>query len=340
MAYRYTLSVVKEAVANAINLCPTDTTGQLTKTINSAAERLLYGGKWQGTYGRYRVCLTNTSCLTWPIEIETVENWALNRTPHDVRNAFYEFLGNGPGLMGDNSCCNGWQLIDDGEAVSFDDPPCGANNKLAVYCDTDEAVDSFLTLKYYRADSKEKVRTQVSGTWIEGEQITLPAAGNYALSTFDVMPRGLYGVIKPMTNGPIRLYTYDTVNAVYFPLSFYEPNETLPVYRRSRIPGLKNINNTTGDCQRTSVTVMAKFRFIPAVSNSDYVQIPHLDAIRLGCQAILREESNDLKGAMDYWALAFGALQQQLGHFQGSGAAVPIKFHTRGVWGGAVPNLR
>ncbi|HEU0047672.1 MAG TPA: hypothetical protein VFQ43_08720 [Nitrososphaera sp.] len=339
MAYRYTLLDAKEAVAPAINLCVTDTTGALVSAINRTAERLLYGGKWQGTYGRYRVCLTNTSCLTWIREIETVEAWALNRTPHEVRNQFYEFLGNGPGLMRDNSCCSGWQLIDDGEAVSFDDP-VGENMKLAVYCDTDEAVGSVITLKYYRSDSKEKVRTQVSGTWIEGEQITLPAAGNYALSTYNVMPQGLYGVIKPVTNGPIRLYTYDTVNLVYFPLSFYEPNETLPVYRRSRIPGLKNLNNTTGTCQRTSVTVLAKFRFIPAVSNSDYVQIPHLDAIRLGAQAILREESNDLKGANDYWAMAFGCLQSQLGHYSGSGVIAPIKFQTSGVWGAGFQNLR
>lgn len=342
MAYRHTLSEAKAVVGPAVNLCATDTTGKLVSYINRACERLLYGpldgstAKWPSTYGKYRVCLTNTSCLTWPREIETIEAWALDSCPHEIRNEWYEFLALGPGLLGDSSC-NGYQLIDDGEDVAFDVVPGGNAQKLAVYCDITEAAGASILLKYYRGDSLEKFRTN---TGVEGETIVFGAAGNYVLTSKTVMPRGLYGVIKPTTLGVVRLYRYDTVLHTYLPLAYYEPNETLPVYRQSRIPGLSNLTKTSDSCSKHSVTVIGKFRFIPAVSDQDYVQIPLTDAIRLGAQAILREEGNDLDGAVKYWSLAFQCLQSQLAHFRGAGTVTPIRFVGASTFGGGIHAFR
>src|SRR5207244_8516770 len=117
-------------------------------------------------------------------------------------------------------------------------------------------------LKYYREDTKEKQRTVVSGVHMEGEVVVFAAAGNYVLTTQTVMPGGLYGVIKPATKGVVRLFAYDTVALTYRPLAVYEPDEQIPVYRQVRIPGLAQLNRT-GQTPH-SVTVLAKFRFIPA----------------------------------------------------------------------------
>ena len=342
MGYRYRLYDAKQAVASAVNLNANDTSGRLVTLINRSAERLLYGdgkssSKWQGTYGKYRICISGTSCLTLPREIETVEAWALDCDPHTVRGEWYEFLELGPGLLGDKNRA-GWQLIDDGEVVSFDQP-AGTGQKLAVFCDVTEANGASILVKYYREDTREKQRTTVSGMNIEGEIITFAAAGNYVLSTETVMPGGLYGIIKPVTKGVVRLFAYDTVAMTYKPLAVYEPDEQIPVYRQVRIPGLAQLN-PTGTAKPHSVTVLAKFRFIPARVDNDFLPIPNLEAIRLGAQAILREESNDIQGAAQYWSLAFNLLNAQLAHYIGSGQVNPIRFIGADTFGGGIPVLR
>lgn len=345
MSYRYTLAQAKPVVAPAVNKCATDTTGTVVSYVNRSCERLLYGNaasgsaKWQSTYGKYRVCLSNTSCLTWPRELETIEAWWLDNCPHEIRNEWYENLQQGPGMMTDCNR-NGCQLIDDGESPAFDDVLGGNLKKLAVLPVATEVVGAKVTLKFYHGTTLEKVRTQVAGTWIEGEQLTLPAAGNYVFTTNTVMPGGLYGVIKPRTENVVRLYEYDTVLLTYKPLGYYEPSEEVPVYRRSRVPGLATLTNTSGACQKRSVTVIAKFRFIPAYDDNDYIQIPHLDAVKLGAQAIFREDAGDLPGASQFWAMAFTCLQAQLSHYRGHGESTPIRFSGMDVWGGAVKVLR
>lgn len=346
MSYRYTLGQARPVVGPAVNLCATDTSGKLVSYVNRSCERLLYGNaasgsaKWQSTCGKYRVCVANTSCLAWPRELETIECWWLDKCPHEIRNEWYENLQMGPGLMTDSNR-NGWQLIDDGESPAFDDVLAGNPKKLAILPVATEASGAKVTLKFYDGVSREKVRTPVSGSWIEGEQLTLPSAGNYVFTTNTVMPGGLYGVIKPRTGNVVRLYEYDTVLLTYKPLGYYEPSEEVPVYRRSRIPGLATLTSTSSnDCQKRSVTVIAKFRFIPAYDDNDYIQIPHLDAVKLGAQAIFREDAGDLPGATQFWSMAFACLQAQLSHYRGHGESVPIRFSGMDVWGGAVRVLR
>ena len=355
MSYRYTLGDARTACATAVNLCPEDASGRLDNYINRGCETLHYGdaktgsGKWQGTYGKYRLCVSNTSCLTWLREIETIEAFALDKIPREIRNEWYEFLEMGPGLQ-DECCgsayCSGRQLIDDGESPCFDDVIYNGNNKkLAVYCDVTETTTDPIILRFYRGDSKEKCRTELgspgSGNWVEGEYLTLPAAGNYQLTTNTVMPGGVYAVIKPVTKGVIRLYEYDTVDLTYRRLGYYEPSETKPVYRRSRVPGLKYLATSDGStCERHTITVIGKFRFIPASDKNDFIQIPHLDAVRLACQAILREESGKLEEAVPFWSMAFARLNAQLAHYRGHGESIPIRFVGRETFGGGIRMLR
>lgn len=341
MSYRILLSKAKARCKGVANLCENDS--RLVEKINMACEALLMGdtrtgsAKWPGVVGKYRIC-TNESCLTWPREIETIEAWALDNCPHDIRNGWYEFLQMGPGLL--NDCGGwgcGWQLIDDGQGVAFDDVR-GADKKLAVYCDVDETAGASMILRFYSDETKEKVRTEYpSGTWIEGERLVLPAAGNYQLTTNECMAGGLYQVIKPRTKGVVRLYEYD--GSTYRALAVYEPNEEIPIYRQSRVPGLSRLTSGTA-CQKHSVTVVAKFRFIEAHDDNDFLQIPNLDAIRLGVQAVFLEETFKFEEAVKAWALAFGRLHAQLSSFRGSGTSIPIKMVNSSTFGGGIRALR
>lgn len=327
---RLRLTDVRSRCAAAAGLCSDDE--KVPAYINAAIERLLYMGKWQGTYGRWRVCVRE-SCITWPREIETIEAYSACCVPGTIRNEWFEFLGSGPGRLDCDSC--GSDLVDHGEACAFDDV-IGTGKKIAVYSDVTEASTKRIILQFMNSSGLSE-RTQFNGEWIDGESIALPAAGTYAYTTHEVAPGGLVRVIKPITNGTIRLYEYETATALLRPLAYYAPDEEVPAYRRSLIP---NMANTGGDCGYNTVEVMGKLRFYKVAKDNDFLLIGHAEALRLAVRAIKEEESDRWNEAAANWASAVHCLQKQLSHYLGDGAVQPIKMEGRETWGAGVTNLQ
>lgn len=331
---KLTFGTVKMSAAKCLNLNSSD--ARVLDYTNRGCERLLYKcGKSVDTVARWTVCVVN-GCLTWPRDIETIEAWASCDDPGTVRNQFFEFIDNGPGQM---SATDGSarQLVDRGNAVAFDDVR-GTGKKLAIYADGNEAAAAYVLVRYYD-NNGNKVYTTVGSDVIEGERILIPAAGGYTLSTYGVMAGGLYEVIKPVTKRVIRLYEYDTVALTYRALAYYEPDETLPVYRRSLIPCLSNSSGSGGGCTTQRVTVMAKRRFIPATGDDSVLIISHADAVRLACQAIKKEEDVGIPEAAALWYAAKEALNEQLLHWQGDGVVTPMRIERCDLGGAGVPNM-
>lgn len=327
MRLRY--SDVKSACAKVLNLTASDS--RVLDVVNRVQERLLYKGLWMDTYTKYAIC-TNEGCLTWPREIETIEHVAMCNSPGVVRNEWYEFLETGPGLL--DGCGPSLTLADRGNAITFDDITA-TGYKLAIYADGTEAAGNVL-VRYYDSNAN-KVYTGSGASTIEGENLAIPAAGGYTYSTYEVLPNGLYHVSKPVTRRNIRLYAYKITDGTLIPLAYYEPDEEVPVYRRSYIPDLGG--NSGEGCDSTTVTVIAKLRFIPARVDSSVLMISHADSIRLGCQAIQKEEANKLAEAASYWGMAESCLNDQLSHWRGHGAVVPIRVVGSETGGGGVLNL-
>lgn len=325
---RLRFSDVKSACALVLNLNAADS--RVLGYVNQACERLLYQGKWVGTWARYNVCISE-NCITWPREVETIEAVAFCNTPGVIRNGWYEFLEGGPGLAS-RSCGPGLTLIDRGNAVAFDDVT-GTGKKLAIYADGTESAGTVL-IRYYDSNG-QKVYTTYLGSVIEGEHLTIPAAGNYTYSTYEVLPNGVYEVIKPVTNRVIRLYEYTVSGGALKPLAYYEPDEQVPTYRRSFIPALQG----DSDCSSTSVTITCKLRFIPATGDTSILPIQHLGAVRLACQAVQKEEKNLINEAEAYWGKAEQVLNKQLQHWEGDGVVAPIRVVSAQNYDGIVGNL-
>lgn len=304
--YRLRLKDIRTVVANPLSLPSTDS--RTTNYINRACQRLLEEMKAVGTVQRFMICVTN-GCITWPREIETIESFSLCGKPAPIRDRWYEWLPHGPGIA--QGSCGASQLIDQGEACAFDDI-LGTTSKLAVYCDMDEGPTSSITLQFYDSN----------GQWTE-ETIILPPVGTYAYTTKQVLPKGLARVYKTVTNGTVRLYEYDTTLATLKPLGYYASDEEVPVYRRSLLQGLRT-GDSTATCASSTVEVMAKLRFIPVSNDNDFVQISHVEAIRLATQAILKEENNRIQEASAMWAMALRILDKQLSHHKGDGAEMSI----------------
>jgi hypothetical protein len=320
---------IKSVIAKVVNLTSNDS--RVIAYANRAQERLLYEGKFVDTTVRYQVCVSE-KCLVWPRQLETIEAIFMCREPLTIRGQWYESLENGPGLADSNSCGPCLTMIDRGSTVSFD-WVTATGYKLAIYADGAESAGTVL-VRYYDS-SGNKVYTSYGGEIIEGERLTIPAAGGYTTATYEILPYGLYHVEKPVTNRVIRLYAQKISDNTLIPLAYYEPDETIPVYRASYLSELESQDS----CGTTQVTVIAKLRFIPAINDSSLMMISHVDAIRLGVQAVKSEEDNLPEQAVMYWGLAIKCLNDQLRHHRGGGQVDPIRFVGTQTWGGGVINI-
>lgn len=335
---RLTLGTVAPTISRVLRLCATDV-ASIADYVNRAQERLLNPVHSVGTYGRYRVCI-NEACITLPRELENIEVAAICDAPASIRSEWYEFLESGPGLVTTDSDV-GLQIVDRGEACAFDDVT-GTGKKLAVYCDKTEDLGAVINLQYYDG-SGQWVRTSYNGAWIDGENVALEKGTyNYTMST--VAATGFIRAIKPVTNGMVRIYEYTASTGIYKPLAYYQPSETIPVYRRYMIPNLDNECScgTTSTCDSKAVTVVGKLRMVPALTFNDFLIISSSEAIRLMCQAIHKEENNLMAGedgAVVYEAKAFKVLDDQYRHYKGSGEQQPMAFLSSDVTGPGVLNL-
>lgn len=310
---RSTLGDAKPICGPVFTYCATDP--RLVTNINEAQQRLLYMGKWVGTYQHYRFCVAS-GCVTLPRSLETIETAAICNWPVKIRNQWFEFVNDGFGLrdsLSGSGC--GSDFVDHGEGwVAFEDV-IGPNKKLRVYSDAVEAADAKILLQFWNENSLP-VRTFDGPTLIDGEKVAISNAQVDSVN-FCMPGGGPVAVQKPITNGTVYLYEYDTVATTQRLLAMYEPDETRPNYRRYGIPFAAQTGST---CDNQTVDVIAKRRFIPAINDNDWLVIGNTSALKMACTAIRKEENNLIQESIVYWGMARQILDDELNQFLGDGA--------------------
>lgn len=333
---KLTLSDARSTISRVLGICSTDS--RVADYINEATRRLLYEGKWVGTYGRFRICTNGNesdSIITWPRRLETVETVSICNQPGTIRNEWFEFLGSGPGPL-DSERNIGLTLVDRGNAYTTSDIVTTGNpKKLKVYSASAEAVG--LKLVVHGEDVNGNA---VYTSSVPGEQITIAVAGTLSTNTFS----RITGVQKATTTSAVTVFEYDTVTTTERQIAYYEPDETNPEYRRSIIPGLQNMG-TCEDCESgQEVEVVGKLRFIPVVNATDIILIGNLSALKLAVMAIKKEESDLLGEATAYMyggilpsgVNVIGAvpmLQKELSHWIGDGAVPTLRVQDSHIFG-------
>lgn len=326
-------SQVKPLVARVLGFCETDP--RVAQYTNEAARRLLRKGLWAGCYGRFTI-KTCDGCITWPRMIETIESVASCSGVGSVRNQWFEFLEGGYGTQGAfgsiitpwGSSFGGSNLLDKGTVCSYRQLSGGLNSVIRTY--PSHVSDVGKTIIYQGYDENGTwIRTLNSGVWIDGEQVALALPFTNTTKRFTYMS----GVIKAKTNLLIRVYEYDAVTLGEKDIAVYEPDETVPHYRRSQIP--VNCVQANAGCVDIPVNVMAKLRHIPVLYDNDYVIPPCEDAIKLMVQGIRKEENDLLQEAVAYETMAVSALQDQTLSYLGD-AVAPMRMVGADSWGGGI----
>jgi len=346
---RKTLADAKDptqcGIATVANVSPSD--DRFLALINLATQNLVQTGEmFWGLHARYQFCVTD-GCLVWPREIANIETVAVCDHPIPIRNRWFEWLETGVGLRSEQSCngdsnsscgthhCGGPALVDRAAPTTcaFADI-IGTNKKIKVYADAAEDADAEILLQGYD-ENNQWIRTFVGGEWVDGEYVAISVAPTTSTKFFSA----LVGVQKPITNGNVRLYEYDTDLLTQRAIAVYEPDETRPSYRKQFLDGLLCGGCCNNDTETSQVTVMAKLEFIPVRRDTDWLMIGNFSALESEVQSILKRRNNLAEESVTWHGMAVQTLRQELRHYLGHGIVNPMRMQPRNLAGAAVRNM-
>jgi hypothetical protein len=147
-------------------------------------------------------------------------------------------------------------------------------------------------------------------TWPSG--ITLTELPRTTVNAF----RSIDAINKTATKGWVRVYAVDPTTGSEYCIAILAPDETLPQYRRYAIPGHESEEGV-------AVTVLAKRKFIPVVTDDDDLIVTNLGALKMMAIAIEKEENNNLDEALKYEEKAIELLREELKEVEGANIGRP-----------------
>jgi hypothetical protein len=188
-------------------------------------------GDLEGWKGYLDLCSTGEGrYLTLPREVGTVLAVNLGGNPTLGRDQLFSFHLNGPGDCR-RSCGFTWE--DQGAwHPTYRDLTTPA--QLFSYCNT--PADNNIRLMVYGYDSSgNKLRREVTpGVWEDGYLVPVIYGGSIPEQNAPLVAR-ITAVTKPATVGEIRLSAMDNAEFIPSLLAVYEPDETVPQFRRIKL---------------------------------------------------------------------------------------------------------
>lgn len=310
-------------IPKAAGICATD--ARLLAWTNEAQHRLLMKGKWWGTCPKIRICATN-SCLTLPPQVATIEAVALDGRPIPIRDQWWEFLDNGAGIRGKDSCMS--EAVARGHYCTFADVNTadGVDKKLQIACDLFTDVGKTVLLLGYD-ENGNWIRTLQSGVYMDGEVVTLAQApGTLSTKKYTV----LSDIQLPDNmDGQTWLWEYNTSDTTLRMIGHYQYFETRPSYARYFFPSIKCPSSSSG-CGTVSVEAIVKLEFVPVKQDTDYLIIQNLPALKemiVGLKDAENEPvaTNKLTILTTAVTSAMAILDDELSHYLGDGRTIGIQ---------------
>lgn len=320
---RKTLAQAKSStIPQAVGLAACDP--RFLSLLNEAQERLADMGKWWGTYKRLRICVT-AGCITWPQDVLTVDSINACKAGVPIRNEWYEFQDDvrAPATNCEHhGSCEERQLLDRGLVYQYRD--FTALSTVRLYPALAADVGKRVLLQGNDANGIP-IRTldSVSGTYVNGEYVTLALPFAESVSEFDVP--GLTGVQKPLTQGQVTATSVATTDGVETQIAIWGPSVQNPEYRRNYLtqwprvcaesdcrPEGDGCTPADTSCSNATVEAIVRLKFIPAVVDSDWLFIENLEALKHMMRAIQKEDANLVQESEAFRDKAIRALRNQL----------------------------
>lgn len=260
--------------------------------IQDAVELLANKGEIDVLIGYVDLCVDG-QCVTLPREIETILGVNIGGHPALGHDEVFSFHLNGPGDF-TTTCDYSW--FNTGTFPTYRDLRCPS--KVIAFLDSEE--DSGKLIRVFGFDDQNRpLRTQVGDTWEDGYRV--PTIFGYALpdSSAPTISR-ITSIVKDRTVGNIRLSSFDNSTFTGTLLGVFEPDETLPSYRRIRV-------NRACSWLR----MMYRKRSAKIYSVKDRILLHSRPALILAMQAIKKYREFDLGTALQLEAQATRLLTER-----------------------------
>lgn len=297
MAYQYSLETAKSDRAIKIAAGSCSNSADFVALVNQAQRILMKRGNWFGVTWLVRFCLRD-ACIVWPRYVGTVIGLRFcNGDAAVLRNQYYAITG--PGSTVGWGYSNGWYgdvfVRDNGTVPCYNEVMACDAGRLIRYVVT-KRPDLGKTCKIFGTQygGQPLQERGADGNWTDG--ITLTAADPFASTS--VYVTSITSVVREATQGMAWLYEYDPPNDTLRDLAAFDPNETHPRRRRSKVinwnaaPGCRQ---TDGSCVK-QVEALVKLEFVPATNDNDFLMVDDFDALALAIRAIRRGEADEDAG--------------------------------------------
>ena len=197
--------------------------------LTDAIELLAQKGEIDPLVGFVDLCIDG-GCVTLPSEVETVLACNIGGHPALAHDQLFSFHLNGPGDF-KSRCDYSWD--DSGLHPVYRDLRCPSQ----IVAFVENAEDDGASLRVFGYDNQNRpLRTKVAEVWQDG--YIVPTIFGYAVPEVGAPTISrITGIVKSVTAGSIRLSSFDSSTSTGTLLGVFEPNETVPQYRRLRIHG-------------------------------------------------------------------------------------------------------
>lgn len=312
MAYKFTVANLKQSTIKTIAGVCLDSQ-EFLDVVNEVQRRLLRRGNWFDTEWLIRICVDN-GCVTWPRYVGTVLGAKLcDGGISSPKNKWYSIIGGARSL---NSPIYGFDLImkDGNTQPTYKLVIPGDSGKIIrYYVVKREDIGKTLTIYGTRIGGQPLQHKNDDDEWVDGVVITteiqLDGSG-YGIAEDEsgnpIYVASISAVVREATQGMSYLYEYDATADTLRDLAVYEPNETNPRYRTSKLENFccapscqvtTTVSGTDYVTNQVNIDALIKLQHFDVTNENDFLLIDNFEAFKFGFQAVKLEEANDDKSA-------------------------------------------
>lgn len=280
--------------------------------VNRACELLLTLSRPKDFLDRVAITAYNET-LTLPRQYSTCVGIIRETLPLPIRNSWIEFVLDGPGqlLQDDSDLCG--EIVDLGDGyVCFREPGWVNEDGCLVKFETDAGTGETTPVNIHVRGTLDGVqlRTTSGGTTYYGDKLSMVDGADVTTTqSYDFLSQ----ITKPITIGEIIAVAIDPDDSSETEIARYNPGETLPSYRRYKVPP-----SPTGSASYT-VIALCQRRFVEAVDDDDRLSVTNLSALENTLLHLHYRLENDDERAERCLSTALRIIQGETAKFKPAG---------------------
>jgi hypothetical protein len=251
---------------------------EVLRRLTDAVSLLANAGILDVNLGEAQICSCD-GCVTLPRDVGTVLGIDVCGQPTLLQDQWFKYHINGPGAQG------GCGVITEmGQVCTYKDP----SEPAYLIAEVTSAADNNKKLRVFATDVAGKKIFTPGPNGVLQEGFLVPMIFGFAKPAPGVPPLGtIYRISRDETKDFVKLIAIRASDGVsQTQIGLYEPSETLPTYRRIKVP------------HKSAVMVKYRKANLELRTQRDWINLDNRQALYLACRAI-KFQNDDKFGQAD-----------------------------------------